>query len=308
MDVAMFLAGFLVSGLRSCTPLFYVLLGETLTERVGVVNLGVEGQMLIGAFFGFAVTVWTGNPWLGMSAGAGAGMALSAVHGILCVALKANFFASGVALWMLGGGLSAYFGINLVGQKINGFPSIPWGPFAHIPVLGQALAQLTPTVLLSLFIGPAVGFWLFRTRPGLRWRAVGESAESARTMGIVPERIKWQGILAGGFLSGFGGASLSVDYTRNWIEWMTAGRGLIAVGLVIVARWNPYLALPAAFLFGATEALTLRLQSMGVKLSPYLLSTLPYLVCLAVLVYGYWRARQRGGMPRDLAAAFAHTE
>lgn len=308
MEVLIFLASFLVSGLRSCTPLLYVLLGETLTERVGVVNLGVEGQMLFGAFFGFGTVVWTGNPWLGLLAGAGAGMLLSVVHGILCVTLKANFFASGVALWMLGGGLSAYFGINLVGQKIDGFPPIPWGPLASIPVVGPALSQLTPTVLLAMAVGPLAGLWLFRTRPGLHWRAVGESAEAARTMGIVPERIKWQGILAGGFFSGLGGASLSVDYTRTWIEWMTAGRGLIAVGLVIVARWNPYLALPAAFLFGATEALTLRLQSLGVRTSPYLLSTLPYLVCLAVLIYGYWRARQRGGMPRDLAAAFAHTE
>ena len=128
MDVAVFLVGFLLSGLRSCTPLLYVLVGETLTERVGIVNLGVEGQMLIGAFFGFAVTVWTGNPWAGLLCGALAGTLLSALHALLCVTLNANIFASGVALWMLGGGLSAYFGIGLVGQKIDGFGPLPIGP------------------------------------------------------------------------------------------------------------------------------------------------------------------------------------
>ena len=308
MEIGIFIVGVLLSGLRSATPLLYVLLGETLTERTGVVNLGVEGQMLLGAFAGFAATVVTAKPWVGLAVGAIAGLLLSVVHGALCLGLGANYFASGVAVWMLGGGLSAYFGISMVGQRIDGFAPIPFGGLSKIPVLGPAIDQLTPTVFLAIFLCAAAGFFLYRTKLGLYWRAVGESAESASTMGIRPLWIKWQGVLVGGLLSGLGGASLSVDYTRNWIEWMTAGRGLIAVGLVIVARWNPFLALPAALLFGATEALTLRLQTLGVEVSPYLLGTLPYLVCLAVLIYGYRRARSRGGMPRDLAAVFAKTE
>lgn len=308
MDVGAFCVGLSISALRSATPLLYVLLGETVTERAGVVNLGVEGQMLAGALAGFAVTVDSGHPWLGCLAGAFAGLLLSGVYALLSLGLRANMFASGVAVWMLGGGLTGYFGIAYVGRKIEGFPAMTFFGLEKVPVLGAALQQITPTVLLGLLIWPLIGFWLYRTRAGLRWRTVGESAEAAASLGLESTRIRLRAILAGGALSGLGGAALSVDYTRNWIEWMTAGRGLIAVGLVIAARWNPFLALPAALLFGGTEALTLRLQALGVHASPYLLATLPYLVCLAVLIWGTRRAQGRGGMPRDLAAVFTRTE
>jgi general nucleoside transport system permease protein len=308
MDVASFCIGLSISALRSATPLLYVLLGETVTERTGVVNLGVEGQMLVGALTGFAVTLNSGNPWLGCMAAVLAGVLLSGVHALLSLGLRANMFASGVAVWMLGGGLTGYFGIPYVGQKIEGFSRLDFFGLETVPVLGDALQQITPTVLLGIVVWPLVGFWLYRTRTGLHWRTVGESAEAATSLGMEPMRIRIRGILVGGALSGLGGAALSVDYTRNWIEWMTAGRGLIAVGLVIAARWNPFLAFPAALLFGGTEALTLRLQTLGVNVSPYLLSTLPYVVCLAVLIYGTRRAQGKGGMPRDLAAVFAKTE
>jgi general nucleoside transport system permease protein len=300
--------GILLSGLRSATPLLQVLLGETITERSGVVNLGVEGQMLSGACAGFAVAVVTGNPWMGLFAGIAAGMLLSVVHGLLCLTVGANMFASGVAVWMLGGGLSAFFGIPFVGRRIDGFVSPDFGALAKMPVVGALLRAATPSVLVALATWVLCGLFLFKTRVGLRLRAVGESAESASTLGISPKKYRWGGILAGGALSGLGGASLSVDQVRNWIEWMTAGRGLVAVGLVIVARWNPWLALPAALLFGVVESLTLKLQAMGVTISPYLLSTLPYLVCLTVLVWGSARARAKGGMPRDLAQVFSRTE
>ena len=308
MNAVEIVAGVLFSGLRSATPLLQVLLGETITERAGVANLGVEGQMLAGACAGFAVAVVTGNPWLGMAAGAFAGALLSCVHGVLCLWAGANMFASGVAVWMLGGGLSAFFGIPFVGRRIDGFVSPDFGTAARLPILGALLRTATPGVLIGLVTWVACGLFLYKTRPGLRLRAVGESAESASTLGIGPGLVRWGAILAGGALSGLGGASLSVDQVRNWVEWMTAGRGLVAVGLVIVARWNPWLALPAALLFGVVESLTLRLQTLGVSISPYLLSTLPYLVCLLVLVWGSIQARTRGGMPRDLAQVFSKTE
>ncbi len=307
-EVGAFCVGLTISALRSATPLLYVLLGETVTERTGVVNLGVEGQMLAGALAGFAVTLNSGHPWLGCVAGAFAGLLLSGVHALLCLGLRTNMFASGVAVWMLGGGLTGYFGIPYVGQKIEGFGPMAYFGLESIPVLGDALRQITPTVALGIVLWPLIGFWLYRTRAGLHWRTVGESAEAASGLGLEPTRIRLRAILVGGALSGLGGAALSVDYTRNWIEWMTAGRGLIAVGLVIAARWNPFWAFPAALLFGGTEALTLRLQTLGVSLSPYLLSTLPYLVCLAVLIYGTRRAQGKGGMPRDLVAVFSKTE
>lgn len=308
MDTGDFLIGLSISSLRSATPLLYVLLGETLTERAGVVNLGVEGQMLTGALMGFAITAISGNPWLGLLFGGAAGILLSGVHAFLSLLLRANLFASGIAVWMLGAGLTAYFGIPYVGQKINGFSPISWGYLGNTPILGPALQQITPTVLLVLAIWPLVGFWLYRTRAGLRWRTVGESAETARAMGFDPLRVRCWAILVGGFFSGLGGAALSIDYTRIWIEGMTSGRGLVAVGLVIAARWNPFLALPAALLFGGTEALTLRLQAIGFSLSPYLLSTLPYFACLLLLIWGTRRAHGRGGMPKDLAAVFSKTD
>jgi general nucleoside transport system permease protein len=308
MDTGDFMIGLSISALRSATPLLYVLLGETLTERAGVVNLGVEGQMLAGALTGFAITVVSGNPWLGMIFGAAAGILLSSVHGFLSLILRANLFASGIAVWMLGSGLTAYFGIPYVGQKINGFHALNLGSLGSVPVIGPALQQITPTVFLVLVLWPLVGIWLYRTRAGLRWRTVGESAETASALGLNPNRVRWWAILIGGLFSGLGGAALSIDYTRIWIEGMTSGRGLVAVGLVIAARWNPFLALPAALLFGGTEALTLRLQAIGFSLSPYLLSTLPYFACLALLIWGTRRAQGRGGMPKDLAAVFSKTD
>jgi ABC-type uncharacterized transport system permease subunit len=302
------LGGFILSALRSSTPLLWVLLGEILTQRVAVVNLGVEGQMLMGALCGFGATLATGNPWLGIAAGCAAGMILSGLHALLCVGLKANQFASGLAVWMIGFGLSAFYGIPLVGQKIVGLNALPLRALAKIPVIGTIATQITPTVALAIVASPLIGFWLYRTRTGLAWRAVGESLPSSKALGIKTSLVQVGGVLAGGFLSGLGGAALSVDYTRNWVEGMTAGRGLVAVGLVIVARWNPFLAVPAALLFGGAEALTLRMQTSGVPISSHLLQTLPYLASLAVLVLSYRKANREGGTPAGLSAVFAKSQ
>lgn len=294
-------SGFLISALRSATPLLLALLGECLGQRTGVINLGTEGQMLVGAMSGYGVTAASGDPWLGLAAGAGAGLALSSVHATLVVGARANAFASGLAVWMLGFGLSAYFGASLVGQKIAGFAAVDVGSAAHWPVLGSVLSGMTPTVLIALLLVPVIGVWYDGTRAGLRWRAVGESSDAARAAGIAPAWIQCQAVLLGGLLSGLGGAALSVDYTRTWAEGMSAGRGLVAVGLVIVARWNPWWTLPAALLFGGAEALSLRLQAADTPVSAHLLHTLPYLVSLIVLTLTYLRARD-GGAPAGLKA------
>ncbi|MCG2634676.1 MAG: ABC transporter permease [Gammaproteobacteria bacterium] len=291
---------FIAAALRSSTPVLLVVLGETLTQRVGVINLGVEGQMLVGAITGFAVTLASGSPTLGLLAGMFAATLLSAVHALLSLYFGANQIASGLAVLILGAGLSAFYGIPYVGEKISGF-----GSMAGVPLLGPLLGQLSVSVLIALLLTPLIGVWLYTTRTGLAWRAVGESTESARAMGINPLLIQWLGVLVGGLLSGLAGAALSVDYTSNWIENISSGRGLVAVGLVIVARWNPYLALPAALLYGGSEALYLRMQTWGVGVSPYLLSTLPYVIPLSVLVVTSGRLRQRGGgMPEGLKAVF----
>jgi general nucleoside transport system permease protein len=286
------LAGLPVSSLRSATPLLFALLGECLTQRVGRINLGLEGQMLVGAVAGYGVAAFTGDAWLGLAAGAAAGALLSAVYALLTVAVPANPFASGLAVWMLGYGISAFVGTGLVGMRIDGFAPLEFG--------------LTPTILLALALVPLIGLWLYRTGPGLRWRAVGESPETARAAGIVPWRVVASGIVTGGVLSGLGGAALSVDYTRSWAEGMTAGRGFVAVGLVIVARWNPWLTLPAALLFGVAEAMSLRMQAADNAVPAHLLHTLPYVVSLAVFVVTCVRLGGRhgdGGAPAGLTAA-----
>lgn len=295
MDGLDTLGAFAISALRSATPLLLVMLGECLTQRTGVINLGVEGQMLVGAMVGYGTTAASGNPWLGLAAGCAAGCALSSVHSLLVVGAQANQFGSGLSVWMLGFGLSALLGSTLVGRQINALPDIRIEALDGAPFFGPLVAGLTPTVLMAVALVPVVGWWLYRTRPGLHWRATGEAPEAARSAGLSPWRIRLHAILVGGLFSGLGGAALAVDYTRTWAEGMSAGRGLVAVGLVIVARWNPWLTLPAALLFGGAEALSLRLQAAGVMVvSAHLLHTLPYLASIAVLTLTYVRSRDAG--------------
>lgn len=290
--------------LRSSTPLMMVTLGETLTQRVGIVNLGVEGQMLSGACVGFAVAAATGSPMLGFAAGAAAGLLLSFVHAALCLGCDANQIGSGIAVFTLGLGLSSYFGRAAVGGKVTGLAPLAGSGLSDIPFAGPILTQLTPIAPLATLIVLIAGLWLYRTRTGLSWRIVGESFQTARTLGLRPMRVQAQGILVGGLLSGFAGAILSVDYTQTWANEMTKGRGFVAVGLVIVARWNPFLVLPVVLLFGLSEAATLRLQATGLTLSPYLISCLPYVVCLACVIVVSLREGRIGGMPAELAAVF----
>ena len=274
------LDGLAISSIRAATPLLFVLLGECLTQRVGRINLGVEGQMLVGAATGYGVAAASGNPWLGLLAGAAAGTALSLVYALLTLPARANQFARGLAVWMLGFGLSAYAGASLVGQRVEGFTPLAGG--------------MTPTMVLALVLVPCIGTWLYTTRTGLAWRAVGESPDVAKAAGVRPALTIALGIAAGGILSGLGGAALSVDYTRTWAEGMSGGRGLVAVGLVIVARWNPWLTLPAVLLFGCAEAMSLRLQAANSAVPAHLLHTLPYLASLAVFAIACLRLRDSG--------------
>jgi ABC-type uncharacterized transport system permease subunit len=173
-----------------------------------------------------------------------------------------------------------------------------------VPFAGPILTQLTPVAPLAILIVIVAGFWLYRTRTGLNWRVVGESFQTARALGIRPTVVQAQGILVGGMLSGFAGAILSVDYTQTWANEMSKGRGFVAVGLVIVARWNPYLVLPVVLLFGLSEAATLRLQATGLTLSPYLIACLPYVVCLVCVIVVSIREGRIGGMPAELVSVF----
>lgn len=292
------------ASLRATTPLLFALVGETLVQRTAVINLGVEGQMLVGAFAGFAAASAFSDPWLALLAGGLTGLALSLVHAGLCLGAGANQIGSGIAVWLLGLGISSYFGRAYVGAEIDGFGPLAANADTGLPFLDQLLSQLTITTVIAVALVPLVGVWVYRSRTGLRWRAVGESFEAARALGLTPWRIQLQAIAFGGFLAGIGGAVLSVDYTETWAQEMTKGRGLVAVALVIAARWNPWLALPVALLFGGSEAAVLRLQAAGVDVSSYLLATTPYLVCIVVVWIGYVRGRGSGGMPAELSRVF----
>lgn len=275
--------------IRSATPLLLALLGETMTQRVGVINLGIEGQMLVGAVGGFATVVVTGNPALGMAAGMAAGAALSLIHGVLCLGFRVNQLASGVAVWTLGLGLSSLLGRPYVGGKVKGFE----------PVYG-----VSPMAFLALGLTAALAAFLARTRRGLQWRAVGDSLTNANAAGIWPWRVQLEAILVGGALSGLGGAVLAVDYTQTWAQEMTKGRGFVAVGLVIVARWQPALALPVALIFGLSEIAVLQLQAAGVSISSHLLSCLPYGLCFLTLITAHAVAKVDRSMPASLASVF----
>lgn len=304
MDEMSVLGHWTAAMLRSSTPLLLVTLGETLTQRVGIVNLGVEGQMLAGACTGFAAASVTGDPLLGFAAGALAGVLLSVVHAALCLGCGANQIGSGIAVWTLGLGLTSYFGRPFIGGRVTGLPALGGPMIADVPLIGPMLTQLSPMAPATVILIALVGVWLYRTSTGLNWRIVGESFETARAIGLAPWLVQLQGILTGGLLSGLSGAILSVDYTQTWANDMTKGKGFVAVGLVIVARWNPFLVAPVGLLFGLSEAATLRLQAGGVALSPYLIGCLPYAVCLICVIVASLRESRIGGMPAELASVF----
>ena len=306
MTEADFLAAgsWIAAALRSATPLLMVMLGETLTQRTGVINLGVEGEMLMGACVGFAVAATTGSPLLGLLAGIVAGAALSTLHAGLVLGAKANQIGSGLAVWMIGLGLTSYFGRSFVGGQVKPFPPLgAYLPNSPAPVRA-VLDQITWTAPVALALAVLTGYWLYRTRPGLSWRTVGESAEVARALGIRPRWVRLQAILVGGMFAGLGGAILSVDYTQTWAQDITKGKALVAVGLVIVARWNPFLVIPTALLFGLSETSVLKLQAGGVAISPSLLATIPYLFAIAIVVFAQSHGRRSAAMPADLVSIF----
>ena len=297
-------ASWIAAALRSATPLLAVMLGETLTQRTGVINLGVEGEMLMGACVGFAVAATTGNTLLGLFAGTIAGALLSIIHAGLVLGAGANQIGSGLAVWMIGLGLTSYFGRSFVGGQVS--PFLPLG--AHLPdspaLVRAVLDQITWTAPAVLVLAMVAGCWLYRTRSGLRWRTVGESAEVARALGIRPLSVRLQAIIVGGLFAGLGGAILSVDYTQTWAQDISKGKGLVAVGLVIVARWNPFWVIPTALLFGLSETSVLKLQAGGVAISPSLLATVPYLFAIAVVVFAQSQGRRSAAMPGDLVSIF----
>ena len=274
----------LFATIRTGTPLILIALGEMVAEKSGVLNLGQEGMVLIGAASGFIAAVATGNAGFGVVAAIIAGMLVSLLFAILAVSLVTNQYATGLALTIFGIGLSAFIGADYVGMAIDGITAWHIPLLSDIPVIGKILFSHDPLVYLSWIIF-AVLFWIFRsTRLGLTIRAVGENPEAANAIGIPVMKVRYGAVLFGGAMAGLAGAYLSLVYTPMWSEGMSAGRGWIALALVVFASWKAERILLGAYLFGAASIMHLVLQGLGFEASPNLLAMLPYVATIIVLV------------------------
>jgi simple sugar transport system permease protein len=273
----------LVLTLAAGTPLVFAALGELVVEKSGVLNLGVEGMMLVGAVCAFIVTAKTQSPWAGVLAGTVAASALSLVFAVVALTLLANQVATGLALSLFGVGLSAFVGLPYISVVIEGIKPVSIPGLSNLPVVGELLFAHNPLVYLSLVLFAAVEFFLYRTRPGLVLRAVGESPHAAHAIGYSVVAIRYAAVLFGGACAGMGGAYLAVAYTPLWVEGMTAGRGWIALALVVFATWKPLRVLGGAYLFGGVTLAQFQAQAAGIELPSQLLAMLPYVATILVL-------------------------
>lgn len=274
----------LLTIITAATPLLLAAIGELVTERSGVLNLGVEGLMIVGAVSGFGTALATGNAYLGVIAAMVASMALATLFAFLVLVLATNQVATGLALTLLGLGLAGLIGQGFVGMPGVQLPSLPIPFLSELPFLGPLLFAHDIIVYLSVILTLLVAYCLFRTRLGLTLRAVGDNHTSAHAIGFPVRRIRFLAVLFGGACSGLAGAYLSLVYTLQWVEGMTAGRGWIALALVVFATWRPLRVMAGAYLFGAVLILQFHAQALGIPVPSQLLTALPYLATIIVLV------------------------
>jgi simple sugar transport system permease protein len=278
------LIAFLASTAGAATPLVLASTGELVAERSGVINLGLEGIMLVGAVAGFSTTLHTGSMILGLLAALAAGTAMALVFAFLVLTLQTNQVATGLALTLFGLGLSAFLGRDLVGQTVAPMPHLDIPLLSGLPFVGPLLFRFDAMVYASLLLVAVAGWLLARTRMGLLIRAVGEAPHAAHAIGMPVVKLRYATVLFGGALAGLGGAYLSLALTPMWVEGMTAGRGWIALALVVFASWRPWRVLAGAYIFGAVWIGQLHAQAFGIPVPSQLLSSLPYLATVVVLV------------------------
>ena len=269
--------------LNAGTVLAIASLGLLINEKAGIVNLGSEGMMLCAAIAGFAAVVHSGSDVIGFAAGIGAGALLALVFGVLVIWLNTNQYATGLAVSLFGAGFSAFAGIAYVQEKIPERPQFALPYLSDIPLLGPAFFRHHPLVYLTVLFALGLIWFLYRTRGGLVLRSVGESPESAHSLGYPVRRIRLAAVVAGGALCGLAGAYLSIVYTPLWVEGMVAGKGWIALALTTFATWRPARVLLGAYLFGGVTMLQFHLQGIGVEVPSQFLSMLPYLATVVVL-------------------------
>lgn len=309
--ITVFLSAAVVAG----TPLLFATLGEILTEKVGNLNLGVEGMMLMGAVVGFTVGLKTGNPILSIIASALAGTFGALIYAFLTISLRANQVVSGLTLSIFGTGFSSLFGkgLGLIGQKtpdtVKSFFNIyPIPGLSKIPVLGKVFFQHDPFVYLGYILAIILGIYIYNTNKGLNLRSVGENPACADAASINVALYKYINVLIGGGLCGLGGGYLSLVYIPAWQENVTAGRGWIAVALVIFAAWNPYKAILGSYLFGGLGIVAFRFEALTAHVSQYLIDMLPYLVTITVLVLVSMKKSKKNAPPQGLGNAYFREE
>lgn len=295
----------LVAALKTGTPLLLIALGELVCEKSGVLNLGQEGMVLMGAMAGFAGAFYSGNLFLGLTLAIVAGMAMALLFSVLALSLNTSQVATGLALTIFGTGLSAFLGGDLVGSTISGFTPVAIPLLSDIPFFGALLFNQDILIYLSLFIAGGIWWVMHKTRVGLTVKAVGENPHSANALGIKVIKVRYLAVLFGGAMAGLAGAYLSLSYTPMWMENMSAGRGWIALALVVFASWRIGYLMLGAYLFGIASILHLVMQGLGFDISPNLLAMMPYLATIIVMVLISSNSlKQKLSTPMSLAKPF----
>ncbi len=277
------LIAMLGGAIRVSTPFMFVALGETLTEKSGRINLGLEGNLVLGAMVAYATSYLTGSPWLGVLAAGGSGLVLGAMHGYICKLPKVNDIAIGIAFMSFGTGLAFFFGKPFIQPSAPQLDAIHLGDWTGNSALAQAL-QVNPLFFVGIIIAVAMWWALKNTKWGLIVRMAGDSAASAKAMGVSVDLVRFLATAAGGFMAGIGGAFLSLSYPGIWSQGLSSGQGLMAVALVIFARWDPIRAIFAALLFGAAGAIGPSLQSIGITQGYYFFNAAPYILTLVIMI------------------------
>ncbi len=311
MGFVQILTNVLSAAVRSGTPLLYATLGEIITERSGVLNLGLEGLMLIGAITGFATSFATGNVVLAFILAMVMGAIFSLIHAFMSVTLRVNQVVSGLALTMLGAGISGMVGKAYIGQVAPRFEEVAIPGLSKIPVIGPAFFHKDVLAYLTYILVPLVYYILFKTKIGLTLRAVGEEPAAADSRGINVFLVRYIATAVGGALTAAGGAYLSLAYTSMWIENMSAGRGWIAIALVIFSAWEPFKAMLGSYLFGGVMAVQLRIQASGVAaVSANILLMLPYIATVVAMIFFSFSEtfRKRIGAPSALGIPYSREE
>lgn len=300
-QLIIFLAGIVGGALRVGVPFLFVSLGECLTEKSGRVNLGLEGVLVLSAMSAFGASYLSGSPWIGVLAGAASGALLATLHGLLCSLPRVNDVATGIALMLLGMGLAFYLGKPLIQPQAPQLPAIALGQWSDSPAVRAAL-QVNALLPIGLALAAFMSWAFVHTRLGLLVRMAGDSAMATRALGYSVPGIRIVATAAGGFIAGLGGASLTLFYPGSWNEGISSGQGLIAVALVIFARWNPMRCVGAALLFGGAGAVGPALQSVGIGWGYHLFNIVPYVLTLLILVISCRPGVIVAGSPTELSS------